>query len=946
MPFNYNYMIKSLLSFVLLFIGLSAFANNNITGKIVDSSNKNEPLPGVIVMIKSNGKGDQSDIDGKFMISDLKNGKYEISFSMMGYKTKIIPVVIEGKDIELEVFLSSNSHDIKEVKISGTKVTHTEASVVMAIKQSTTLVSGIGASQIAKTMDRNAADVVKRVPGVTVRDDKFINVRGLYDRYNTVWLNDAGAPSAEVDKKSFSFDIIPSGLIDRIFVYKSPAAELPGDFAGGMVKIYTTSIVDKNQLTVGFQTSYRQGQTGQDFSYNRKSSTDWLGYDDGSRSIPDGAPARLNKAKDPNSVSSLFNNDWQIFNRKMAPDTRFNLAASNVWKKGKAKFGNTLGVGYSSVSTAYDVRRKEFDSLGTSPILDFNDKTYTNTVSIGLIDNIAVALGNSKIEWKNLYNQTGKSTIVSRTNNVIPNLPVQDEKSYVMGFESRAVYSTQLSGTHKNDDDSRKYIWTLGYNDLFKNQPDLKRIKYTKNPGEDDSMYSAPIPSGAVDPVNGGGRLYMALYEKVYSFNHQFTQKFKVKNRILELNAGNYIEYKSRAFSARTLGYTIRPGAYSTNFLKRESINDIFSSKNVGQNVGADSTFKLDEGTALSDRYSAQNKLIASFVSLKLPITVNMSAIFGVRYEDNTQSLQSISGTDTVEPSIRTKYFLPSLNLTYNFTEKKLLRFAYGKTLNRPEFREWSPFYFYDFENRADIYGSLNQAINDTLNVAQIQNFDLRYEYYPSAGELLHIGVFYKSFRDPIQQIVLLTSADSRAFSFANADRAYSYGAEVEVRKKLAFFDDLIHTNIFKNLTLTANASVIQSALSFNDEPKNSLQLKNSPLQGQSPYVINSGLFYQNDSLNLQASLLYNVFGPRMYILGRIGLPSIGELPFNSLDFTISKTFYKHYSFTLGVQNMLDQRVVRVEDNNQDGKFKKGTDQEFSSFKPGRYFSLGIKARF
>ena len=930
---------------MLIVIPFTGFAGNKITGVVLDSANQNETFPGVVVNIKSLAKAELTDLDGRYELNGIPKGKYDVVFSIMGYKTKVIPVVVNGADIVLNVTMESASLQLKEYKVTATKVTHTEASVVMAIKQSTTLVSGIGSSQIAKTMDRNAADVVKRVPGVTIQDDKFINVRGLYDRYNTVWLNDAGAPSAEVDKKSFSFDIIPSGLIDRIFVYKSPAAELPGDFAGGMVKVYTTSIADKNQLSIGFQTSYRQGQTGQDFLFNRKSSTDWLGYDDGSRSIPGAAPARLNKSTDPNSVSSLFNNDWQIFSKKLAPDMRFNMAASNVWKKGKVKFGNTFGTAYSSVSTAYNVHRTDYDSLGVLPTYDFNDRTYTNTVNVGVIENLAAIIGNSKFEFKNLYNQTGKSTLVSRTNNPIPGAPAQDEHSYAMGYESRAVYSTQLTGTHKTDDENRKYTWTLGYNDLFKNQPDLKRIKFVKNPGEPDSIYSAPIPAGAVDPVNGGGRLYMQLFEKVYSFNHQFTQKFKVKKRIIELNAGNYVEYKSRIFFARTLGYTIKGGAYSNNVLKRSSINDIFSSGNVGQAVGRDSTFKLDESTALSDHYAGQNMLIASFASVKLPISKKMNAIVGVRYENNTQSIQSISGTDTLNPSIKTSYFLPSLNLSYNFTEKQLLRFAYGKTLNRPEFREWSPFYFYDFENKADVYGSLNQAVNDTLKVAQIQNFDLRYEYYPAAGELLHVGVFYKHFNNPIQQILLLTSSDNKAFTFANADRAYSLGAEIEFRKNLLFLDDVLRTKVFSNFTITGNTSFIKSALSFGDNPKNALQLKNSPLQGQSPYVVNTGLYYQNDSLGFQGSLLYNVFGPRMYLLGRAGLPSIGELPFNSLDLAFSKTFHKHYVLSIGVQNILDQTLTRVEDNNQDGKFQRNVDKAFSSYKPGRYFSLGFRIK-
>jgi outer membrane receptor protein involved in Fe transport len=937
------FRLSVLLSFLL--IGFSASAGT-ISGTVRDAKDSST-MVGVVVSIAGTAQGTQTDMDGHYEFKDLANGSYTLDFNYVTYTKQSQTVTVADGATTLDIFLKAPGNNLKGATVSTTRRTNTETSVVLEMKKSNVVVSGISAAQISKTMDRNAADVVKRIPGVTIQDDRFITVRGLADRYNTVWLNDAGAPSSETDKKAFSFDIIPSGLIDRILVFKTPSAELPGDFAGGMVKVYTTSIPDKNTYTFGVSTSYRAGSTGTNFNYNQKSSTDWLGYDKNVRSLPTAVPAEFitaNQSNDP-SIAKSFGNDYKILEKVQPLDLRLNGSASNVFKLGRVKLGSTVGFSYANTSTNYNVTRQDFDN--TDKKFNTNNLTSSNKVNVSGLANVAAVIGNSKIEFKNLYNQLGNSFVTVRTDNPDSFAQRVIEPGYVMGYESRATYSTQLTGSHHNDDDTRKYTWALGYADIYKNQPDLRRLKYvfTDTSGTGEGYARAAISNQG--DVNNGGRYYASLFENTYSFSHQFSQKFKVGSIEPEVSLGNYIEYKSRKFEARELAYSLSGSSPNWDAYTRMPINEIFAD----ENVGGDGQFKIKEQTNYFDKYQATNRLIASFVSLNLPITARLKAVAGVRYEDNLYTLKAMLDQTELAPEVSTKFFLPSINVSYNFSTKSLIRAAYGKTLNRPEFRENSPFYFYDFERRSGGYGamfgsSLNGGKGDTLDVATIQNVDVRYEYYPSAGELVHIGGFYKSFKNPIQQVGYYTGS-GRDFTVINANSAYCYGIELDVRKSLAFLDDKLNArNIFKNLTMVANVSLSKSELTIDTARFSQSRLlpKNS-LEGQSNYVINTGLFYQSDSLGLQGSLLYNVYGPRMYSLGTTTDATIGELAFHSLDLTVTKTIYKHYQFSLGVQNLLDQSYRFVLDGNRDDKFK-SDDQLYTKYAPGRYFTAGIRVRF
>ena len=930
-------MLRLFLLGFLISLSLPSFAGK-ISGAVKDGKD-GTGLEGVIVNIVGFDKGASTDSAGNFEINDVADGTYEVQVKYVSYKKESQKVTVTGdQPVVLNFSLKAEGTQLTGISVKSARATGTEMAVLSEIRKSNMVVSGVSANQIAKTMDRNAADVVKRIPGVTIQDDRFINVRGLADRYNTVWLNDAGAPSAETDKKSFSFDLIPSGLIDRILVFKTPSPELPGDFAGGMVKIYTTSLPAKNSYSFGISSSYRSGSTGTDFNYNERSSTDWLGYDNGMRGIPAGSPDRFDASASGNeSNSKLFKNDWVVFNKKQPVDLRLNGSASNIFNIGKVKIGNTFGFSYSNTSTNY--KRDFYDYSGSTTELDLHylDKESSNKVNIGLLDNLVMAVGNTKIEFKNLYNQVGTSSLVYRTNvpDSIRQPNANNELAYAMGYESRATYAAQLTGSHHNDLNSRKYNWAFGYTDMFRNQPSLRRIEYT----EGALGYNTSIQAKA--NITNGGRFYSELYENIYSFSHHFSQRFMVTDKFnFEVNAGNFIEYKSRNFNARELGYTLQRAGTIADSLQRLPVNQIFAEQNIGDMFH----FRIDESTPDYDHYSATNRLIASFISLNVPVTDRLKVIGGVRYEDNLYTLNASKNQRPVAPVVQTKFLLPSVNLSYNFSSKSLLRAAYGKTVNRPEFRETAPFFFYDFQRRMGTYGA--EYLDLTLDVAQIQNFDLRYEFYPSAGEMFQAGLFYKSFDKPIQQVLDYISGGP-GLTFINARNAKSYGVEFDVRKNLMFVDDKLGTNFLKNFTIVGNLTLSKSEQNVDSTKEFPNFIKKSTMQGQSNYVVNFGAYYQNDTLGLQASLLYNVYGPRLYALGTTtDDPSIGELAFHSLDFTISKTFFKHYNLNFGVQNLLDQSIRFYNDRNFDTKFDTKEDTPFTTYKPGRYFTVGLKVRF
>ena len=913
-----------------------------VRGTIKDAAT-DEDIIGATVKIDGSTLGAATDINGFFSIAKVPAGKKKVIISYVSYKTKEIEINVEAdKVIEINTTIQEDKVVLQEVKVVANRITGTEVSVISEIKASQMVVSGISSAQIGKTLDRNAAEVVKRVPGVTIFGNRFINIRGLNERYNTVMLNNVFTPSMETDVRSFSFDIIPSNQIDRILVFKSPAAELPAEFSGGVVKIFTKSIPDQNFLTVDMGGSYREGTTSKDFFEPKHGANYWTGFNDGYSDLPKFFPATkadiINAGADRLAqIGQMLKNNWTPLQSKALPDLRFSMTGGFKIQKGELKIGNFSAVNYSNSYTNFEMQRNDYEfsqimkNGEAGEVFNFNDKQYTHAVRLGVLHNWAFRLNEKNtIEFKNLFNQLSNGQFVNRTGFDSGN------KWNIRSFDQvyRGIYSGQLVGKHTLVKDKTNIDWVVGYNNSYRDQPDYKRFRYNL----DGTTPILLVPQGSAQTFNLG-RTNIQMTEASYTAGVNLVQKIVVKkatqkedNKELELKAGVYYEVKDRQFDARNLGYV---QASSANFnIGSLPIEQIFAPGNINNTTGV----KIDEQTNPNDSYTAKNTLLAYYVSGNYSLTKKLNAIVGVRVENNTQKLDSY---DLVNNPLKYNNpktnILPSTNVTYNFSEKSLLRVAYGQTLNRPEFREIAPFSFYDFVNNRNITG------NPNLRNAQVQNVDLRYEFYPTPAEVVSIAAFYKKFTNPIE--VVFASGSNPNLSFANAASAFSSGIELETRKSL---EGLTSSPFLNKLNVTFNAAFIYSRVKLSSDIAAN-QSNNRPLQGQSPYVINGGLGYNDAKKQLQINILYNVIGKRIYAVGNnygYQYPDWYEMPRNVVDVTFSKGIGKNLVLKGGITDVLNARNLVLQDGNQDGKFDINQDQVIQSYRAGRVYSLGVAYTF
>jgi hypothetical protein len=945
--------MKFILWLAGLVCGLQAVAQTgSISGKIVDAKT-GEDMIGAIVQLEGTSLGAASDFDGTYTVRNVPSGVYQIKVSFISFTTKVIDgvVVKPGATTELNISMEEVTLQGKEVEIVDFKRTDTEASVLIEMKEAKGVLSGMSAAQIAKGQDRDASEVARRIPGVTVMDNRFVIVRGLSERYNAVSLNNALAPSFESDVKSFAFDVIPSQLIERFLVYKSPSADLQGEFAGGAINIWTKTMPEQDfTIAVDMGTGFRSQTTFENFRQTASSGTDWMGRDAGLRQLPVGFPDNVRNVFDNPEVQQQLGrslpNTWDYDINRADLDKRMNVLFGKKMKWGKVIVGSTTAINYSNTKVGFLSEREDYNTWDviqqrSDTIFSYNDSIFQQQARLGVMQNFGFRFGRKhSVDVRALFNQTGLAENTFRTGANFEEGSFRREYSY--RYNERFIFSGQLNGKHELFANRGTLDWTGGFARTERSDPDWRRVRYTLPFESEVNTYQAYIPFSAQPFFLG--RLYIGMKESKVMGAANYEHKLKDmgegtngERRWLTVKTGFYAEQRDRTFSIRNIGYaSANPFLTNINYPLLESpVGELLNPENINNTNG----LKLDEDTQPSDSYRAANTLVAGYAMVNIPWKRwNVSG--GVRLEQNRQTLNSFTITDQPLEIIQDSLMiLPSANISYNLTEKSLIRFAYGKTVNRPEFRELAPYYFYDF-----VFNAI-QTGNDTLRFATIDNFDLRWEWYPRPTEFVSAGLFYKSFVNPIELYFVpgVGSGGTRSFRPGNAPSAVSYGIEVDVRKSL---NNVFTNKILQRISITANASLIQSRIVLSDRAAEDDKNNTRPMMGQSPYVINAGLYYQDDNAGWEAAALYNIVGPRVVIVGIPGIPEVYEMQRNLLDFSITKTIKKNWSVRVGVQDVLNQPIVLLQDANEDGKLSKGTDQSMQRFRRGAYWTLTLRYRF
>lgn len=915
--------------FTLLLLAISVQAQTVITGSVVDKK-LDEPLTGAAILVEGTSNGTTADIDGNFEIK-VTPGTYNLVVSYVSYKTQRITdvVVRDGQSTVLNIEMEEASMELESVQVVAQLKTDTDLSLLRSVKNAVQVVSGISSQQISRTLDKDASEVVKRVSGVTIQDNRFVVVRGLNQRYNNVWLNNAATPSSETDVKAFSFDVIPSNMIDNLLIYKTGSAENPAEATGGFIKIATKNIPEDNFTTAEYSVAYNDKTTFREAQFLPGRSSDIIGMGQLQRDIPDGFAANLNKLtiaqRDQQALK--LSNHWITRPVAALPNQKIALASGRKWNLAEGtRIGTLTSLSYSnSYATRSDMQNymyERYDTQNQLPVYlyKYNADSYSRDYRIGIMHNWAYqnAFG-TKLEFRNLLNIAGIQS--SSATEGWNNYRMSNFRYYSSQYSSRTTYSGQLSGKHElSVDNSNTLDWNIGFAYANRVEPD-RQNRSQKETAE--GIYEYVLPD--VPSINELGRLFMKNHEFIYTAGSNWEKKAAIAEIRPVLKAGVYGEYKTRQFSERSLTYRNAYGPYTAQQINSLAFESLFTE----QYLGYGKVLSIDEQTNVANNYNAQQFLAAGYAQFTLPLNaINITA--GIRAEYNHLMLQGYyNASSPVKVDDPEFNIFPSVNSSYNITEKALFRLAWSRSMNRPEFREVAPLTYYDFTEKNSVVG------NPLLKNASINNLDLRFEYYPTPTETFTIAAFYKDFTNPIEMVSIGAGS---LFSFDNALGATNYGLEVELKKSLNFIG-------LANFSVNINTSLIKSKVEFTDTESE----RSRPLQGQSPYVVNAGVYYQNDEKGISANIMYNIMGKRILVAAQLNqgvvlIPDIYEMPRNVIDFSFSKKVGKQLEIKFGIKDILaqDHQTQQSYDNENGGTINLSN----KLYNTGRTISLGAGWKF
>ncbi len=936
--------IKNIFFLLFFFSTVSLAAQTGkIRGKITDAKT-GEELIGATVMVKNTAIGTVSDLDGNYTLNKLKPGHYTLIIRYVSFAPQIITgLIVENKGVKvLNIRLKPVSLGLNEVEIKAKAVKRSEAAMLTLQKKSSTVIEGLSAEQISRAGDSDAAEALKRVTGVNVVDGKYVYVRGLNDRYSKTTLNGAEIPGLDPNKYTVQMDVFPSSLIENIVVYKSFSPDLSGDFTGGLVNIETRDFPERYTLEAGASLGYNTyASFNKNFLSYQGSPTDFLGFDNRFRSIPLDAKADipeypLEKQK-LTSITESFNKIMTPVKQMNGPDGSVFFAVGNQRQIGRHQLGYQFGFSYKKQNTFYGNGIKQLYHLGGANdktlIIDhhYSDEQGKTEYLWGALAGLYYKLSSTqKIGLTLFKNQSG----ISSSRNLFGQNFSDDAsglflETRVLSWIERSLNNVQLKGEHYFENFSRLRInWTGSYAYSYQNEPDRRFFTNSYYP-DLSGIYKYSIqPSLYMVPA----RYYRYLNEDNYNFKINLKLKTGNGENAATVKFGGSMVYKNRKFSEKRLDYKFQFSQYAYN----GNVSDFISNQNTGLNYSGynpenGTNFGLyirgNPGDDLRNSYTAFQRVDAAYLLVDAILRGKLRVSTGFRFEHTL--IHAASNDSTLAAgNLNNNDLLPALNLTYYLRENINLRFNASRTLARPNFRELAPYASQDFAG-GEIYVG-NSKLQRTL----IDNIDLRWEYYMKRGEVLSIGAFYKFFKNPIE-LADNPRAQNTELSWENVAKAEVYGAEFDFRKQLDFW------KFTRNFKLSVNFTYVYSAVAIDSLELEAIRATDTeakstrPMNGQSPYILNALLAYNNTKHNWEVNMVYNVTGPKLVINVKGGTPDIYRQPFNSLNVILKKRLNKSFVLSFKAQNLLN------------AAFKEtytflGKEYDYRKYRTGSTFEVGI----
>jgi outer membrane receptor protein involved in Fe transport len=888
------------------FTAILSAQTGTISGKIIDKANA-EGLIGAAVQIEKTTQGVVTDVEGNFSLT-VPAGDYNLLISFISYETAKVSVTVKPNQVAtVSLALEESKSTLSEVIITTTAIRSTSTAMMLERKKAVGVSDGISADLIKKTPDRTTSDVLKRITGASIQEGKFAIIRGMNDRYNTGYLDGALLPSTESDRKAFAFDVVPANLLDNLTIYKAGTADVSGDFGGGIIKINTKAIPETftQNVTIGGQ--MHSLTTGKAFTEFKRYGSESVNILSSARNIPDFTEGGLKlssafaNASDRARLatnSANFNHDWSNSTGNAMPNSRLAYSLGFPIKlKDNNKIGVILALTYANTRRTSEGAINTFDGAGQTSAL--NDKASLQNTSMGGIFNINFVGAKTQINFRNLLNANLDNNVVSRTGlGSIPDDIRVKGTSNIVSYNR--LYNSIVSLKQVFGDNALTLNANVSYSNVQREVPDYRIVNYTKTPDLPEyNLYLGDFFNSST------GRFSSKLNENLLGSNLELSKQFNNGNVRTEVKVGYFYQSRVRDFSSRSFVYGGQAVEQTSN-----PQTDLSA-----KNISANQLYLVEKTSNDLAYYAGKSTMNAAFVSVDQKYYDKLRFVYGLRYEDMKINVSN-QKINTQVAEIKEGNVLPSVNATYALSEKTNLRASYFASVNRPEFRELAPFAFYVFDKNAEIKG------NSGLKVAHLDNFDFRYEFFPTGGQLLSIGGFYKSIKNPIESSIDINQTFT-TFTFGNQQSAKVYGVEMEIKKNLDFVGA---SKVWSDLSIFSNLSIIKSKLTF---PEASFAKQDRPLQGQSPYILNAGLQYENQVSGWFASAVFNQTGRRVAYAGvdpKNGdtRQDIYEAPRGVLDIQIGKNI-KNMNLKLTVGDVFRQDLRFYQDVNQDGKFTQST---------------------
>jgi hypothetical protein len=910
--------------FALLTMPVAAFAQaqtGRVVGRVIDQET-GHGLSGAEVTVVGTRLGALSGVDGRYTITGVSAGVRSIQAVYLGHATRTVQEVRvpSGGAVQQDFLLEPAAVAVEAITVTATRAGGSVTAALNEQRVAVGVIDATTAEQISHSPDADAAQAVQRVSGVTVRDGRYVIVRGLGERYTTTSLNGARVPSPEPEKKDVPLDLFPSSLLDAITTEKTFTPDHPGDFSGAEVNLRTRTFPARRMVQISFNGGLNTQVTGRDILAPVSVGQEWLASAASRRELP----GALTAVKD---FTHLTQSDINTLIRQIPTDWTSSRGSGGPNGSGSVSIGGEdpiLGrrigyIGSLSYQNSNELHNGEIraravpgDTLGTPrPYNTFTGTTGVNSVLWGGLLNLTTYFGKStKLEFNNTYDRSADNLAHLDWGTLEEFQQVDSVRRTSMQYVERSVRSDQLRAEHQIND-SNKLSWALTSSGVSRTEPDRSDLAY----GYEFAPTGERLPLAWLGFIpEAAKRTSSALSERALNGQLDYALQFGSPEHLSTFKLGGAYRHTHR--DADQLSYNLR--AIGLAAQERTGTPDqIFD----GAYTEGDAAHITLEPNNSGGAYSATDNVAAGYGMVELPLGSRIRLIGGARVEQWKLDMTAApTSGEPVQITRKNTDVLPSLALNAKLSENQTLRLSVSQTLSRPEYRELAPINYRDMLGEREVFG--DSSLVRTL----VQNYDARWEWYPNVNEVVSVAFFAKRFDNPIEQIDVATSGVSQ-LSFINAKSAFNYGTEIELRKGLG-----ILATALDPVTVFSNVTLMRSRINTSNSHLSALTNDNRPMVGQAPYVVNAGLSYATNSGATSATLLYNVVGRRIvYAAVKPLNVDTYEQPRSLLDFSLRFPLRGNFSAKFDAKNLLDSPFAE----------RQGPVQRYR-YTTGRVFNLGM----